>query len=73
MTSEVASPQPNGILEDVEVAEAPKREIKNHILFEISTEAANRGMPLPPASNVPVSLTWMQWEASTQSSSQKPR
>lgn len=46
MTTEDASLRPNGILEDVEAVELPKREIKNHILFEISTEAANRGTPL---------------------------
>ena len=45
MTTEVAgAPQTNGILDDAEV---PKREIKNHILFEISTEAAHRGKPFP--------------------------
>jgi glycogen(starch) synthase len=41
MSSEVAGSHTNGTLGN---ADAPKREIKNHILFEISTEAANRGM-----------------------------
>lgn len=53
MTTEVAAPRINGILEDdphtdatPEDAPPSKREVKNHILFEISTEAANRGKSL---------------------------
>lgn len=42
MTTEVAGSHTNGTLGD---ADSPKREIKNHFLFEISTEAANRGTP----------------------------
>lgn len=46
MTTDLARLQPNGTSEGLEVVEVPRREIKNPILFEISTEAANRGMPL---------------------------
>lgn len=33
----------NGLVDD----EPPPRDVKNHILFEVSTEAANRGTVLP--------------------------
>ena len=37
---EIAGSHTNGTMED---ADSSKRDIKNHMLFEISTEAANRG------------------------------
>ncbi len=38
--TEIAGSHTNGTMED---ADSSKRDIKNHMLFEISTEAANRG------------------------------
>lgn len=29
------------------MAETPKRDVVNHVLFEVATEVANRGQPLP--------------------------
>jgi hypothetical protein len=39
-TSQVAGAHTNGTMED---ADSGKRDIKSHLLFEVSTEVANRG------------------------------
>lgn len=38
--TEIAGSHTNGTMED---EDSSKRDVKNHMLFEISTEAANRG------------------------------
>lgn len=38
--TEIAGSHTNGTMED---EDSPKRDVKNHMLFEVSTEAANRG------------------------------
>ena len=40
MAYEVAASQSNGIMDD---PDASKRDVKHHVLFEVSTEVANRG------------------------------
>lgn len=40
MATKIAGSHTNGTTED---PDSSKRDIKNHMLFEISTEAANRG------------------------------
>ena len=41
--TDIAGSHTNGTMED---ADSSKRDVKNHMLFEISTEAANRGREL---------------------------
>ena len=45
----------NGSVEDkvLDNAESTGRDIRNHMLFEVSTEAANRGDSVPLAANLP--------------------
>ena len=49
MASEIAGSHTNGTMED---ADSSKRDIKNHVLFEISTEVANRGNKSPASPTV---------------------
>lgn len=42
MSSPLPDAEINGAREDVDVTDG-KRDVKNHMLFEVSTEAANRG------------------------------
>ena len=51
--SDIAGSHTNGTMED---PESSKRDIKNHMLFEVSTEAANRGN-VPHSSNPQSELT----------------
>ena len=51
--SDIAGSHTNGTMED---PESSKRDIKNHMLFEVSTEAANRGNT-SPSSTVQYGLT----------------
>lgn len=44
MSSPLLDAITNGTMED---GETGKRDIKNHMLFEVSTEAANRGRHVP--------------------------
>lgn len=44
MSTEIAGSHTNGTMGD---ADSSKRDIKNHMLFEVSTEAANRGDGFP--------------------------
>lgn len=48
MSSTVTGAHTNGTMED---ADSGKRDIKSHLLFEVSTEVANRG-DIPLFSNI---------------------
>lgn len=45
----VPDAETNGVMEDEDVG---KRDVKNHMLFEVSTEAANRGRDRPEVLSV---------------------
>lgn len=65
---EIAGSHTNGTMED---AGSANRDIKNHMLFEISTEVANRGKGITLLSISCLKLINRQSGASTLSSSQK--
>lgn len=70
MASPVAGSHSNG---SMEYPDAAKRDVKNHLLFEVSTEAANRGNDHPAHSPSPTSLIVLESVGFTLSSGQKPQ
>ena len=60
LASDISASIVNGTVDDADIS---KRDIKNHLLFEVSTEAANRGMQL--SENSPFLCSTAQLEEST--------
>ena len=67
---EIAGSHTNGTMED---AGSVNRDIKGHMLFEVSTEVANRGEAITLLLRCRPKLIGVQWGAFTLSSNQKRR